>query len=155
MPKVTTPIFSENLCYNGINLTIYANDSSVIEIKFSLAAQNNINQITSLARQQIIEYLQGLRQKFSIPIQLDTKSPTTKAVWSSLQNVVYGTTISYSALAEKSGLTKNHARAVARACATNPIPIIVPCHRVIASNGKISGYAGGVHLKERLLKLEA
>jgi methylated-DNA-[protein]-cysteine S-methyltransferase len=74
-------------------------------------------------------------------------------VWRELQNIPYGTVISYGELARRIGRPKA-SRAVGAANGLNPIPIVIPCHRVIGSNGKMTGYGGGVPIKEALLKLE-
>ena len=74
-------------------------------------------------------------------------------VWSELRNIPYGETISYGELARRIG-NSNASRAVGLANGSNPIPIVIPCHRVIGSNGKLTGYGGGLSIKEKLLALE-
>ena len=75
------------------------------------------------------------------------------AVWSELSSIPYGTTISYSTLASRLGNAKA-VRAVAQACHRNPIAIIIPCHRVIGADGSMTGYAGGIERKARLIEME-
>lgn len=101
---------------------------------------------------QIEEYLQGKRKKFSLPIALQGTDFQQK-VWQELLNIPYGETRSYKQIAEKIGCPKGY-RAVGMANNKNPITIIVPCHRVIGQNKKLVGYAGGIDIKEKLLKLE-
>lgn len=101
---------------------------------------------------QLKEYFFEGRKVFSLQLNPDG-SAFQKAVWAELQNIPYGRTISYKHLAEKMG-DKNLIRAVGRANASNPIPIIIPCHRVIGSNGSLVGYSGGIEIKRYLLELE-
>lgn len=101
---------------------------------------------------QIEEYLQGQRKNFSLPIALQGTDFQQK-VWQELLNIPYGETRSYKQIAEKIGCPQGY-RAVGMANNKNPIAIIVPCHRVIGQNKKLVGYAGGIDIKEKLLKLE-
>lgn len=101
---------------------------------------------------QINEYLSGSRKNFSLNIKYEGTLFQQK-VWQSLLNILYGNTISYKELAEKV-LSPKAYRAAGSACGQNPLPIIVPCHRVIHSNGNISGYALGAEIKRFLLNLE-
>lgn len=102
---------------------------------------------------QLEEYFNGDRMDFSIPLQFAGTEFQCK-VWTELMKIPYGKTISYAELAAGIGNPKA-VRAMASANAANPISIIVPCHRVIGSNQKLTGYAGGLHAKETLLNLEA
>lgn len=101
---------------------------------------------------QLNEYFEGRRKTFSFPHRL-TGTPFQQRVLQALQDVGYGDTVSYGELARRAGSPKA-ARAVGMANATNPLPIVIPCHRVIGSNGKLTGYGGGLHIKETLLDLE-
>ena len=101
---------------------------------------------------QLNAYFCGERQSFDLPLAA-SGTPFQQRVWQELQRIPYGTTLSYGQLAAKLG-NPNASRAVGRANATNPIAVIVPCHRVIGSTGKLTGYAGGLSRKERLLQLE-
>ncbi|WP_445666231.1 methylated-DNA--[protein]-cysteine S-methyltransferase [Fodinibius sp. AD559] len=101
---------------------------------------------------QLNEYFGGQRKTFDIPLILKGTNFQEK-VWKQLQKIPYGQTISYSELAERLGDAKK-ARAVAGANGLNPIPIIIPCHRVIGADNKLTGYSGGIERKESLLKLE-
>lgn len=104
------------------------------------------------ASSQLYDYLLGKRQTFNLPL---APSGTTfmKNVWNCLCDIPYGRTKSYKEIAEAAGSTKA-SRAVGLANNKNPIPIFIPCHRVIGSNGKLTGYRGGLETKLRLLELE-
>ncbi len=102
---------------------------------------------------QLEEYFQGKRQKFTIPLDWSNGADFDKKVWQYLQEIPYGKTVSYSQVAKDIGLPKA-VRAVGAANARNPIPIIVPCHRVIGKNGSLVGFAYGLDMKARLLSIE-
>ena len=104
------------------------------------------------ARAQLSEYFLGKRREFDLPLR-PKGSPFEQQVWKTLLTVPYGVTTSYGTIASKLGLI-NGARAVGRANGANPIPIVIPCHRVIGSNGELTGYGGGLPLKRALLELE-
>jgi len=106
----------------------------------------------SLTR-QLNEYFLGKRRSFDIPIRF-SGTDFQQLVWKELINIPYGTTTSYGELARRIGNPKA-VRAVGLANGQNPIPIIIPCHRVIGSNGKLTGFGGGVHNKAMLLSLES
>ncbi len=103
-------------------------------------------------KRQIDEYLTEKRKEFDIKI-LMTGTDFQKIVWRALAKVGYGKTASYLDLARKAGREKS-ARAVANAIGANPIALIIPCHRIIGSDGALVGYSGGLSTKRRLLKLE-
>jgi methylated-DNA-[protein]-cysteine S-methyltransferase len=100
---------------------------------------------------QLEEYFAGERTGFTVPMELDG-TPFQKDVWAELTRIPYGETISYGELARRVGRPKGP-RAVGQANGKNPIPIIVPCHRVLAGNG-IGGYGGGLPMKRALLAVE-
>lgn len=101
---------------------------------------------------ELYEYFEGQRKEFDLPIQF-AGSAFQCRVWRELLKIPYGITISYAELARRIGNPKA-VRAVASAIATNPISILVPCHRVIGSNHKLTGYGGGLDAKQTLLALE-
>ncbi|MEM6643769.1 MAG: methylated-DNA--[protein]-cysteine S-methyltransferase [Bacteroidota bacterium] len=101
---------------------------------------------------ELIQYFEGTRHSYDIPILL-AGTPFQKRVWQALQNIPYGSTRSYKQQAAAIGELKA-IRAVANANAQNRISIIIPCHRVIGSDGSITGYSGGLHRKQWLLKHE-
>lgn len=104
------------------------------------------------AATEIKNYLCGRLRVFSVPIN-PYGSDFMKQVWNELQKIPYGKTKSYKDIAVAIGNKKAY-RAVGLANHKNPIPIIIPCHRVIGANGNLTGYAGGISIKEKLLKLE-
>jgi methylated-DNA-[protein]-cysteine S-methyltransferase len=104
------------------------------------------------AAQQFDEYFDGKRKYFNLPLSLHGTAFQMK-VWNALQKIPYGKTISYGELAAIIGNPKA-SRAVGMANNRNPIPIIIPCHRVIGHDGSLTGYAGGLDLKRELLELE-
>ncbi len=101
---------------------------------------------------QLREYFLGKRRVFDLALE-PAGSPFEQKVWAALLAVPYGATTSYGAIATALGLV-NGARAVGRANGANPIPIVIPCHRVIGSDGNLTGYGGGLPLKRALLELE-
>ena len=107
---------------------------------------------TAGAKEQLAEYAVGDRRDFDLPLAL-VGSEWQKAVWTALTRIPYGETRSYGEIAAMVGRPKA-ARAVGRANSTNRIPLVVPCHRVIGADGKLTGFAGGTHLKTRLLDHE-
>jgi methylated-DNA-[protein]-cysteine S-methyltransferase len=103
-------------------------------------------------RTQVDEYFARKRTDFSLPLA-DQGTEFQRSVWKLLQQIPYGETTSYGALARKLAMP-GASRAVGRANATNPIALIVPCHRVIGTSGRLTGYAGGLGIKSRLLEFE-
>ncbi len=101
---------------------------------------------------QLRAYLSGDRTAFDLPVDL-RGTEFQRQVWQVLLQIPYGSTITYAELARRVGNPKA-ARAVGAANGRNPIPIVVPCHRVVAAGGKLGGYGGGLDLKRRLLALE-
>jgi methylated-DNA-[protein]-cysteine S-methyltransferase len=101
---------------------------------------------------QLRAYFAGELENFHLPLA-PQGTPFQQTVWKELCKIPYGETISYGQLARRIG-NPNASRAVGLANGSNPIPIIIPCHRVIGSNGKLTGYGGGLPIKEKLLALE-
>ncbi|MDD5158689.1 MAG: methylated-DNA--[protein]-cysteine S-methyltransferase [Sulfuricurvum sp.] len=99
------------------------------------------------------EYFVGKRASFSLPLN-PTGTPFQKSVWNTLITIAYGQTITYAEEAKRFGNPKA-TRAVANANGRNPIAILIPCHRVIATGGGLGGYSGGIEKKEFLLRLES
>jgi methylated-DNA-[protein]-cysteine S-methyltransferase len=105
------------------------------------------------AVKQLREYFAGKRADFDLPLAPEG-TEFQRTVWRNLQDIPYGETISYGELAKRVGNPKA-SRAVGAANGQNPIPIVIPCHRVIGANGKLTGFGGGLPTKEALLGLEA
>lgn len=106
-------------------------------------------------RRQLDEYFSGRRREFDIAVELDG-SDFQRAVWVQLWEIPFGSTVSYGELAKRIGLEEPEAaRDVGTAVGQTPVPIVVPCHRVIGANGDLTGYGGGLERKRALLDLES
>ncbi len=128
------------------------NDFKFIE-KNSLSRDNPAQALLLDAIIQVDEYAQEERTVFDLPLDLSLGTQFQQRVWRALQDIKLGETISYATLATRIGNPKA-CRAVANANGKNPFTLIIPCHRVIASDGKLGGYTGGLDKKEYLLALE-
>lgn len=102
---------------------------------------------------QIESYINGENKKFDIPYRFEYGTDLEQKTWEYLKNISYGETTTYARVAEAIGSPKA-IRAVASAIGRNPISIVLPCHRVLGSDGRLRGYAGGVKMKEALLRIE-
>jgi methylated-DNA-[protein]-cysteine S-methyltransferase len=108
--------------------------------------------LLNLAKQQLLDYFNGQRTSFTIPLSFK-QSPFFTATLNYLQTIPYGTTISYKTLA----IAVQHpraVRAVGHACSKNPLPVFIPCHRILGTDGRLTGYRGGLFAKRYLLELE-
>ena len=114
--------------------------------------RNAHHEIITRTKQQLTEYFDGKRNVFSLPLCF-SGTPFQIQAWQELYKIPYGETISYQEQASRLG-DKKTARAIGLANGLNPIPIIVPCHRVIGSNGQLTGFGGGLENKAMLLQLE-
>jgi methylated-DNA-[protein]-cysteine S-methyltransferase len=110
------------------------------------------DRLAARAVAQIREYLAGARSRFELPLDLSSATPFRRAVLEALLDVPFGTTVSYAEVAERVG--SQSPRAVGQAVGWNPLPIVIPCHRVITRNGRLGGYSGGIDRKVELLALE-
>ncbi len=108
--------------------------------------------LLEMAAAQLSEYLQGRRQEFTVPLAPHGSDFAMK-VWREMLAIPYGKVRTYGEMAEAIG-HPGAARSVGQACNRNPISIMIPCHRVVGAGGKLTGYAGGLPMKERLLRLE-
>ena len=102
---------------------------------------------------QLQQYAMGKSVRWSVPVDLSSGTSFQEKVWRTLTQIPRGQTRSYAWVAQKVG-KPNAARAVGTACGANPVPVIIPCHRVIASGGSLGGFGGGLPMKRRLLRLE-
>ncbi|HHT97563.1 MAG TPA: methylated-DNA--[protein]-cysteine S-methyltransferase [Clostridiales bacterium] len=134
----------------GITNIDFVNESDFNEYSNKYNMQETA--VLKEAKKQLDEYLKGSRQVFNLPLNLKGSEFQMK-VWDVLRQIPYGETWTYKKVAEKIGNPKA-SRAVGMANNKNPLMIVVPCHRVIGTNGKLIGYAGGLDLKKRLLELE-
>jgi len=136
-------------------LEIVGTADGILSVRFASNTGGNGAQIHECLQpcvRQLDEYFCGRRREFSIPVRLQG-TDFERRVWKALRRIPYGHTRSYSEIAGEIGYEKA-ARAVGNTARKNPLAIIVPCHRVIGKNGKLTGYAGGLWRKEWLLKHE-
>lgn len=147
-----TAFYKTKLC----TLKICYTDEAITCIKFAKDDEDislsQTSKLSNKAFKQLSEYFDGKRKKFDLPLHVEG-SEFQKQVWNALRKIPYGETRSYKDIAEYIGNPKA-VRAVGMANNKNPIVIILPCHRVIGSNGKLVGYAGGLDKKTWLLDLE-
>ena len=137
-------------------LRIHASAGLITAIDFAAAnprKHRSSDALLDQAEQQLGEYFAGERTDFDLPLASDG-SEFQKKVWAELRRIPYGETASYGDIARRLGYEPVISRAVGAANGANPIPIIVPCHRVIGSDGSLTGYAGGLERKKTLLDLE-
>ena len=139
-----------------ILITIDTRLNSLIELKFVKTSLPNSKQPLLIKKitKQLDEYFSKKRTIFDIPIQYNG-TPFQNKVWEELLKIPYGNTLSYGDIAKKLGKPPLTSRAIGTANSKNKIAIIIPCHRVIRSNGKLSGYAGGIDKKIWLLNHES
>lgn len=136
-------------------LKLTASSEYLIKIEFSEFHEihnNTLSEILVITQKQLSEYFNGKRKFFNVNLKPEG-SVFQKKIWNIVQDVPFGKTASYLEIAKRSG-SANNTRAVGLANGKNPIPIIIPCHRIIGSNGKLTGYAGGIDRKKWLLHHE-
>lgn len=139
-------------------LELEATPKSLLRLQFSneeeMLPANDAKSFPILheAHRQLDEYFSGDRKTFNLALQL-VATEFEQAVWHELTRIPYGTTITYKQLAQRLG-DKNKVRAVGSANGKNPLPIIVPCHRVVGSDNQLIGYSGGIERKKWLLRHE-
>lgn len=139
---------------------VTATDQAITSIRFgtkmpensTLTAESAATPLLQEAARQLREYFSGTRRDFSLPLA-PAGTPFQKSVWQALLTIPYGETCTYGQIAVQIGHNKLF-RAVGMANNRNPIVIVVPCHRVLGYDGKLTGYAGGLDIKEQLLNLE-
>ncbi|GMO62631.1 MAG: methylated-DNA--[protein]-cysteine S-methyltransferase [Rickettsiales bacterium] len=136
------------------NLLITATPDAITGIKFVEKCEVNNSNLPILKQcvKELDEYFAGKRKVFDVCVRFEG-TDFQKQVWNELRKIEYGSVCSYKDIANKIGNSKGY-RAVGNANGKNPIPIIVPCHRVITSDGKLGGYSGGIEIKRKLLKNE-
>jgi len=150
-------------------LLLAATEHGVVRVAFELENHDAVLQLLAntvsprilhapsqleAAARQLDEYFSGTRKDFSLPLDFQLARGFRLNVLHHLPQIAYGSTESYAQVAQAAGSPKA-VRAVGTACATNPLPVIVPCHRVVKSDGTFGGYLGGTEAKRRLLTLEA
>jgi len=145
------------------DLRIVERDGTIVAIEFSpfrppvdgrpLGAQQDDHPLLAEARRQLAAYFAGDLTVFDLPLA-PTGTDFQRRVWEQLRGIGYGDTASYGEIAGRLGMTNAASRAVGLANGRNPIPIVIPCHRVIGANGTLTGYAGGLERKQVLLEIE-
>ena len=135
----------------GLIAILWENDKPQ-RVPLSEMVEDNSHSILLEAERQLTEYFAGERTQFTIPLDMRGTS-FQKNVWRALQAIPFGKTLSYGEIATQLG-RPTASRAVGAANGRNPISIMVPCHRVIGSTGKLTGFAGGLAVKSHLLDLE-
>ena len=143
----------------GTTFSVGSNSVGITRINFDAlpltdcGPRDSSNPLIAQAAQQLKAYFAGSLQVFTVPLDLHG-TPFQRRVWEALLEIPYGRTISYKELAGRVG-SPNGFRAAGAANGRNPVPIMVPCHRVIESGGGLGGFGGGLELKRRLLDLES
>ena len=134
-------------------IRIEATDRGIRRIDFVTERETDMpNGHTSLAREQLEQYFKGKRRLFTFSCE-SQGTAFQKAVWEALRNIPYGETATYGEIARRVGRPRA-VRAVGQANRVNPLALVVPCHRVVGVNGRLTGYAGGLEKKQYLLELE-
>jgi methylated-DNA-[protein]-cysteine S-methyltransferase len=133
-------------------LTLFEEDGAIVAVDWGWPPENEETPLLLRARDQLEEYFDGSRQTFDLPLK-PSGSAFQMRVWEALARIPYGSTRSYGDLATELGTGP---RALGSACGRNPIPILIPCHRVLAADGRLGGYSGmdGVETKQSLLRHE-
>ena len=132
---------------------IVESDGAITAIDYVREAKRSEpSPLTDLAAHQLEEYFQGVRQGFELPLN-PRGTEFQKKVWQELLKIPFGQIRTYGQIAAAIDRPKG-ARAVGMACHNNPVMIVIPCHRVVGANGQLTGYAGGLDIKKRLLEIE-
>jgi methylated-DNA-[protein]-cysteine S-methyltransferase len=148
-----SPIQSLRLVSDGRSLTgLYMMSEKHLFASQSDWVEDDSVALFAEAKEQLSAYFAGTLTEFDLPLQMQG-TPFQQSVWEALKTIPYGTTMSYGELAQQLGQPKA-SRAVGLANGRNPVSIVVPCHRVIGANGKLTGYGGGVERKQWLLNHE-
>lgn len=149
---MTSPIVAAQTVKTPVGeLGLEASESGLVRVVFG-AVHGESNAVTRQAAAEIEQYFAGKRRDFTVPLDRSGDGFRTQAQ-AALTDIKYGCTETYSELAARIG-NPRAVRAVGSACATNPLPIVVPCHRVLRSDGSLGGYAGGFEMKRELIELE-
>jgi methylated-DNA-[protein]-cysteine S-methyltransferase len=151
VPIGTLRLYARNQCLTGIVIL----EGTVEAVTPAADAPEATVVVLARAKQEIEEYFAGRRQEFELPLDFSDLPPFTRRVLSVLRKTPFGATTTYGELAARVG-NPRAARAVGMAMAANPLPIVIPCHRVTAANGRLGGYSGGggVRTKDWLLAFE-
>ncbi len=162
MKKEEKKVFYTSITLKGIKFNIYSSANGICRIELNKTSDKKFyTKKTKLQEddpylfnvvEQLKDYFAGKLKVFNVPLDL-SGTPFQLRVWDELLKIPYGETASYKDIAIKLG-DANLVRAVGRANGANPVPVIIPCHRVINSNGNLGGYSGGMDIKIKLLEIE-
>ena len=133
-------------------LTIFEFDDQIVALDWGFVDEMEPSPVLEEAKKQLSAYFSGTLSSFDLPLAPDG-TDFQKAVWAAMCKIPVGQTATYKDLAAAAGSPKAF-QSVGTACGLNPIPIIIPCHRVIGKNGSLRGFAGGLSVKQKLLELE-
>ncbi len=134
------------------DLTISEDGGAIVSLDWGWGAIQTDTPLLLKAKDQLEHYFDGDRSKFALPL-IPHGTPYQQKVWAAMRRIPYGRTATYGELAKS---LDSAARAVGRSCGQNPLPILIPCHRVVGADGKLGGYSGdgGLETKTALLRLE-
>jgi len=134
------------------DLTVSEADGTIVSLDWGWGAEQTPTPLLTKAIAQLQSYFDGDQTGFALPL-IPHGTPFQQSVWSAMRAIPYGQTTSYGDIAHDIG---SAARAIGRACGQNPLPILIPCHRVVGADGKLGGYSGngGIETKTALLRLE-
>ncbi len=134
------------------DLTIFEEDGFIVALDWGWGAEQGSSPVLKTAKNQLHDYFDGVRKNFDLPLKPHGTKFQQK-VWAELEKIPYGEIINYGQIANA---LNSGGQAVGGACGKNPIPVIIPCHRVLAKDGSLGGYSGegGVDTKSQLLALE-
>ena len=134
------------------DLTLSETDGKIVSLDWGWSPFSEETPFLARAKRQLDDYFDGLNPDFCLDLDADG-TDFQKRVWQAMMSIPYGKTMTYGEIADNIG---SHARAVGTACGMNPIPVIIPCHRVMGKDGKLTGYSGGegIETKKFLLELE-
>lgn len=137
-------------------MIVFADDKAITRVELSAKhrpkSASKMNDLLRRAEKQLAEYFTGKRERFDLPLAL-TGTEFQLRVWKALEKIPYGQTRTYGQIAH-SVKSPHASRAVGAACGQNPLSIFIPCHRVVGSSGKLTGFGGGLAMKEWLLRHE-
>ena len=147
--RITSLSFSTSVGW----ITLFEKSNKIISLEWGRVKLQAESYLLKAAKTEIIEYINKERKKFSIPLS-PTGTNFQKSVWAIIENIPYGETRTYGDIANQ---INSAPRPIGGACSKNPIPIIIPCHRVIGTKNKLTGFSGGfgVQTKQSLIKLES
>ena len=133
-------------------ITLFEENNSITSIKFGKNKNKGKNPVLTKLKKQIIEFSKGKRKKFTVKLHIEG-SVLQKKIWNKLRNVSYGTTKTYGDIAKELGTSPRY---VGNVCGQNNHLLVIPCHRIVRSDGTLGGFSGlgGLKLKNKILKLE-